>query len=292
MNVNRIKMTTLEMIIKELVSQEMKMQQAKIEIDTGIKQLKERLAQGLKIAHIKRILHEKLTWYIASRMPAIKSSHVLNIPLPTNADRRMVGNEALSKVMAYECLNHEQSKNIKELNEMLEAVEKKHKKWQKFNQYNIENFTILDQYGVTHNSPTQYIDELGRIHDTPLQFMTDNGIIYDDLHLRNASNIHLCRFVGHTRRRCKANCSLRMKRHKTSSVISTLEKELSSCINTCTWEEKRRIQLEQQITYLKNANLMQAFTRIERACMATTVNDDTTEGELDRDETRAALAAI
>jgi hypothetical protein len=53
---------------------------------------------------------------------------------------------------------------------MLENIEKRYINWNdKFTDYKIENFTILDQYGVVHASPTQYLDEFGRVHNTPLQ---------------------------------------------------------------------------------------------------------------------------
>lgn len=45
------------------------------------------------------------------------------------------------------------------------------------------------------------------------------------------------------------------------------------------------------IQKLRNLNSMKPFTRIERAYVATTINDDATL-EMDQDETRATLAAI
>jgi len=69
-----------------------------------------------------------------------------------------------------------------------------------------------------------------------------------------------------------------------------LEEELK-CINTCAWEEKKQIQLEQELAHLRNTNPVERFTQIKRACVAIAVSK-TTVGELDHDETQATLAAL
>jgi hypothetical protein len=174
-------------------------------------------------------------------------------------------------------------------------IGKRYTNWSdKFTDYKIENFTILDQYGVVHDSPTQYLDELGRVHNTPLQYVSDNGIIYDDLLLKCPHRYHHCRYIGHA-------CQPRNTRHSKSPPrirgdtkaerIRELEKDLNDSINACAWEEKRRVQIENELTHLRNLNSMTPLTRIERAYVATAVNDDATL-EMDQDKTRATLAAI
>jgi len=172
-------------------------------------------------------------------------------------------------------LNKEQSQNIEELKHILEAVEKKQGKWsENLTHYKLENFAILDQYGVAQGSLTQYINETGCMHEIPL----------------HSSNCHHCRLVGHARHQCKNKSPTQMRRRGTNGKISALEEELK-CINTCAWEEKKQIQLEQELAHLRNTNPVERFTRIKRACVAIAVSE-TTVGKLDHDETQATLAAL
>ena len=54
---------------------------------------------------------------------------------------------------------HEQSAVLSDMKQTLERLADKHGNWtDKFAEYKIENFTIIDSYGVVHNSLTQYID--------------------------------------------------------------------------------------------------------------------------------------
>jgi hypothetical protein len=102
-----------------------------------------------------------------------------------------------------ERLIKENLQNMEEMKKVVEMLANKHGDWlKKFPEYNIENFTIMDQYGVVHNSPCQYIDSHGRSHATPQVYMSDSGIIHDTLELNKASSRHRCGYVGHNRHRC------------------------------------------------------------------------------------------
>jgi hypothetical protein len=124
------------------------------------------------------------------------------------------------------------------------------------------------------------------------------ALFHDDLFLKNASECHHCQSIGHTRCQCKSKSPTQLRRNSTSEQLAMLEQELSECINTCVWEEKKQIQLEDEIAYLKNGSQLERFTRIECACMATMITNvptdvsESTEGRLDHDETRATLAAL
>jgi hypothetical protein len=112
---------------------------------------------------MRRILHEKLRRYVNSRMPLILTTTVPNLPLQNKVDK------AVKTIQEYERLNEEKSQNIEEQKHILENIGKRYTNWSdKFMDYKIENFTILDQYGVVHHSPIQYLDEFGRFHNTPL----------------------------------------------------------------------------------------------------------------------------
>jgi len=177
-DVNTIKMTKLDRIINELISQDIKIQKIKIDNEADVRKLKECLAQGLKIAEIKCALHERLTWQITSRLPFTKLPRAVDLPLQNHVNKPNNAEKAMKMVLEYERLNEEQSENIGELKHVLEAVEKKHAKWsQKFTHYKLENFTILDQYGVARSSSTQYLGKFGCMHETPLHFMSDIGIV-------------------------------------------------------------------------------------------------------------------
>jgi len=91
---------------------------------------------------------------------------------------------------------HEQSAVLSDMKQTLERLADKHGNWtDKFAEYKIENFTIIDSYGVVHKSPTQHIDTQGRV-------MTACGTIHYSLTLSLVSERHQCCFVGHTRQRC------------------------------------------------------------------------------------------
>ncbi len=217
-------MTKLDKIINELISQDIKIQKINIDNEADIRELKECLAQWLKIAQINRLLHEKLTWQITSRLPFTKLPCIVNLPLQPNVGKQANADKAMKTVLENERLNQKQSENIGEWKHTLEEVEKKHGKWsQKFTEYKVENFTILDQYGVAHSSLTQYIDELGRMHKTPLHFMSDIGIVHDDLSLKNVSDCCHCQFIGHAHHWCKGKSPTHMKRNATSEKLATLE---------------------------------------------------------------------
>jgi hypothetical protein len=109
--------------------------------------------------------------------------------------------------------------------------------------------------------------------------------------LRRPRRYHHCQYIGHARHTCRSKSPPRILDDTKAKRIRELEKDLNDSINTCAWEEKRRVHIENELTYLRNLNSMKPFTRIERAYVATTINDDATL-EMDQDETRATLAAI
>jgi hypothetical protein len=156
-------MTELEKIMNELNGQEITLQEIKTNTELEIKKLTERLAQGIKLTNMRRISHEKLRRYVNSRMPLILTTTAPNLPLQNKVDK------AVKTIQEYERLNEEKSQNIEEQKHILENIGKRYTNWSdKFMDYKIENFTILDQYGVVHHSPIQYLDEFGRFHNTPL----------------------------------------------------------------------------------------------------------------------------
>jgi hypothetical protein len=108
-NINMMTMTEIEKIMNELNGQEITLQEIKTNSELEIKKLTERLAHGIKLTNMKRILHEKLRRYVNSRMPLILMTTAPNLPLQNKVDK------AVKTIREYERLNEEQSQNIEEL---------------------------------------------------------------------------------------------------------------------------------------------------------------------------------
>lgn len=64
--------------------------------------------------------------------------------------------------------------HLPDMEKTLNKRSEKHKYWDKiFEQYNINNYQYIDQFGVLHKPPMQFIDSTGRVYDTPLHFLAD-----------------------------------------------------------------------------------------------------------------------
>jgi len=241
-----ISMTKLDKLINEMISQQVKLQDININSKLEIKKIKEQLTEGIRITRIQRTLHHKLRHHVISRLPSTRYTHT-NGPMNQHNPLRNKAINGINKLMQQERLVEEQSKNIQELQHMLETIEEKHGNWSdKFSEYKIENFTIIDTYGVVHDCSTQYVDEHGRIHDTPLQYITEDGILHANLFLNRPSKHHHCRLVGHRR------CHLPKKQVKVCKQDENTENERTSAaykrrsIQICdaVWKEKEQYTIE------------------------------------------------
>jgi len=199
-NVNTIPLTKLNKLLNDISSKDLKLRQITHDMKQEIQALKTKLMHRIKLAQVKQSLHMALMHQMLSRLPKtgyMHSGHQARSPLQRNM------NSMKKSFQHGERLLHEQSAILSDMKQTLERLADKHGSWtDKFADYKVENFTIIDSYGVVHNSPTQYVDTQGRVHNTLLQYMTACGTIHDSLTLSPVSARHHCRFVGHTRQRC------------------------------------------------------------------------------------------
>jgi hypothetical protein len=74
--------------------------------------------------------------------------------------------------------------------------------------------------------------------------------------LRRPRRYHHCQYIGHARHTCRSKSPPRILDDTKAKRIRELEKDLNDSINTCAWEEKRRVHIENELTYLRNLNSM------------------------------------
>jgi hypothetical protein len=192
MNVTTISMKKLDHLVKEAHSNDMKLKTTHMAIDNDILKLCTKLNQGLKYAKSKCDLHSAIMKLKMLRAPTHGfEKKTTSIPLQRHP--------LTPSFTPGERLLEDNLESMEELKNMLEMLDSKHGSWhEKFPEYDLENFTIMDQYGVVHSSPCFYMDANGRSHDTAQVYVTDWGIIHDTLRLNQASSRHHCRYVGHS----------------------------------------------------------------------------------------------